>query len=152
MNDPFIPLYNKKLNLMYSLFTFYIIITFNKGPKPCWLISAEPSIRDGLNSVSAHPYHVHPSDVNPRDGSYLKSAQGKTHVDRWGSTYGHCWVLSIAAAIVAEASSSVRFFFTLLKASIRSPTAQSLKSSIPMPHSSPAFTYPEENSCNTRKA
>lgn len=35
MNDPFVPLYNKKLNLIYSLFTFYIIITFNKGPKPC---------------------------------------------------------------------------------------------------------------------
>lgn len=47
---------------------------------------------------------------------------------------------SSAAVIEADASSSVRFFCTVLKASIRSPSSQSSNSPTPMPHSSPAFT------------
>lgn len=48
---------------------------------------------------------------------------------------------SNAADIEADASSSVLFFCTELKASITSPSSQSSNSSIPTPHSSPAFTY-----------
>jgi len=45
-----------------------------------------------------------------------------------------------AAVTVAEASSRVLAFFTVLKASTMSPSCHSSKSSTPIPHSSPAPT------------
>jgi hypothetical protein len=67
------------------------------------------------------------------------------------SAYHHCqfysWTpASLRAAVtVAEASSRVLAFFTVLNASTTSPSSHSSKSSTPIPHSSPAPTCGKEN-------
>ena len=63
---------------------------------------------------------------------------------RQNSCYSYILTPAKAASIVSDASSSVRFFCTVTKASRACPTSQSSKSSIPIPHSSPAFTCPED--------
>lgn len=57
-----------------------------------------------------------------------------------------------AAVTVAEASSSVLAFFTVLNASRTSPSSQSSKSSTPIPHSSPAPTYWKRRNQQTKSS
>jgi hypothetical protein len=64
------------------------------------------------------------------------------HLSHCSITTFYTWTPAFfrAAVMVAEASSSVLAFFTVLNASMTSPSSHSSKSSTPIPHSNPAPT------------
>ena len=104
-----------------------------------------------LNSVGTHPHS--PSHVKSQEWIVPRLCAKKNTCGEMrkyicqGKLICYSYILTPAkaASIVADASSSVRFFWTVMKASRVCPTSQSSKSSIPIPHSSPAFTCPEDN-------